>query len=855
MKTSAKITLQRYPEASLVSKIALTFTVVSMSFFLHRAAYAQQCPSDDRSFNCASPVSPPCPAATGQRYADCAGNLIVTATFADLISYHNAVGATTDYGFGIGWGPITSRVDPDGPTLITQDGFRNAFRNGRSDFWSSGDLRTLSPLPNGGFRLVEPDGTYRDFTHQHDGEYFPTAVVDPNGNRTELTYSSGAIPDRIIVPGMGTTTLEKTSNGRVTRVTDPAGLTYTLLYIGSGRSTALQTITGPDARSVKFVYDSSNRWIKEQIGIFGHSSKFSYTWRADGSGPALTGVTTSSNRVRNTYSATKVSHWNNGRLSETVYAFVNPRDIESMYVAQSFSGRGANNELPVVDYINLYEGATSISGRLASTTTASGTVSYFYGRRADCRSSSAPDDSPHPTCVTARTGRTTYARDSANLFRPTSVTEIAPTGALISRTTYRWDRANLVSSTITNNQRQTTATQTFTYAPGQNSPSEVSQTATTSLTWDALKGLLQSSTSPSGSTTTFTYGSFGILKTIEANGLKAEVSTATLANGKTTTNVAIPLLSASIRDESDFSGGTTLSQVEYINPQQQSGFLGIDSTTYTSSQNAQYGPNTRFSSLNVIMQKTTGLAPFAGSSYDGFAPTTSGGSETRENRFCHCDSACPETSQLGSTENTESCAGCGGQREFPKDVCEDTSSSSSSSAASSSPAGSSRGNSPGSTPSSWSSSSTWSSSSSSSSSSPSSSSMSSSSGGSISSANSTSSVGGQPPGPVPPSSGASSNTNSSSGNSASRSSAGSVGSASSSGSQGPLPPQPSPSAGSSANASSSSTPDGGSESSEPLSESSQSSARSESMGSSGSSAGASQATSSQAMSEEFKSLN
>jgi YD repeat-containing protein len=183
----------------------------------------------------------------------------------DLTRTYNSLNASTEGVFGYGWSSSYDErlvVNDDGSVTITED---------------DGSQVTAEPNGSGGFTvpswadstLTSSGGTYtftrqatQIYTFNSSGQL--TAISDPNGYSTTLTYSSGkltTVTDATLPTGR-TITFHYGSNGLVSEVSNPDSQD-TFYYYDS--SDDLTRVVDPHSNTTSFTYDSSGDHLLERV--------------------------------------------------------------------------------------------------------------------------------------------------------------------------------------------------------------------------------------------------------------------------------------------------------------------------------------------------------------------------------------------------------------------------------------------------------------------------------------------------------------------------------------------------------------------------------------------------------------
>jgi YD repeat-containing protein len=160
--------------------------------------------------------------------------------------------------FGSGWGlsGLQTLVENDDRSILLIDGngieqvFQAPVNAGDSYIAPPGSFASLVRLNDGTFRLTEKDQTVSTFNAQNQ----LIQVEDSNHNSTKYIYNTDGNLSQIVDPVGLTTTLSYTGN-HVSTITDPAGLITQMDYDAAGN---LLSITDPDGAKNIWEYDDKH---------------------------------------------------------------------------------------------------------------------------------------------------------------------------------------------------------------------------------------------------------------------------------------------------------------------------------------------------------------------------------------------------------------------------------------------------------------------------------------------------------------------------------------------------------------------------------------------------------------------
>ena len=174
--------------------------------------------------------------------------------------------------FGSGWALTdVQQLHPQsggGVLLTAGDGTALFFSGGPDTFVSPArDFSILARNTDGSFTRIFKDGIKINF----DSRGLETSLVDRNGNATTYGYDeSGRIIT--ITESVGLVTTLSYTNGKLEKITDPAGRETHFQHDSAGN---LTRITNPDGTFVKYSYDSSGRMI-ETVDERGNSTTYTH---------------------------------------------------------------------------------------------------------------------------------------------------------------------------------------------------------------------------------------------------------------------------------------------------------------------------------------------------------------------------------------------------------------------------------------------------------------------------------------------------------------------------------------------------------------------------------------------------
>jgi RHS repeat-associated protein len=374
--------------------------------------------------------------------------------------------------------------------------------------WAITDLQQLHPQSDGGVLLTSGDGTALFFsggpdTFSSPAREFSLLVKNPDGtytrtfkDGTKVNFDAQGLQTSVVDRNLNTTSYGYDGSGRLTTVTDPAGLVTTLTYSGA----RVQSITDPAGRQTSFQHDTAGNLTR----ITNPDASFmSYTY--DGQGH-FTQATDERGFI------TTYAYDFAGRFAQSTRPTGQTRALVSTKLrglADTAAGQGTpTNPAPIV----------TSSNATASLTDGRGNQSRF-----------TLDTLGQITSQTDALGQTTTTVRDANSL-PIRISR--PNGAVLTMT---YDaKGNLLTSTD-----PVGATTTFTYEPNFNqvatirdpkgnlttinydakgNPIEIIDALNnrTEMTYDT-RGLLMSVTSAVGTsvqtTTSFTYDARGNLLT------------------------------------------------------------------------------------------------------------------------------------------------------------------------------------------------------------------------------------------------------------------------------------------------------------------------------------------------------
>jgi len=176
----------------------------------------------------------------------------------DLTRTYNSLNASTEGIFGYGWSSSYNMHlvvnGDDSVTITAPDGSQvTAQPNGSGGYtmptWSDSTLTTSG----GNFTYV--DEATVTYTFDSSGQL--TAIADPNGNATTLSYTSGQLTTVTDSSGR-TLTFSYGSNGLVATVTDPLSRVTHYAYDSSGD---LTSVTDPLSRVTSFTYNTTSHLL------------------------------------------------------------------------------------------------------------------------------------------------------------------------------------------------------------------------------------------------------------------------------------------------------------------------------------------------------------------------------------------------------------------------------------------------------------------------------------------------------------------------------------------------------------------------------------------------------------------
>ena len=192
-------------------------------------------------------------------YAGTRGFIGTSKTQAGSLTIVNSI----DSPFGAGWGMAELQEiveNPDGSVqIISGDGSELLFdaptTPGAAYKSPPGDYSTLVKLTNGTFRRTIKDQSVDSFNAQHRIQ----EMRDRNGNVTRVIYDNDNVVAKIIDPVGLETTFVRTGK-HITAIVDPSGRSTQLTYDGAGN---LSRITDPDGTQRTFGYDGEHRLTSE----------------------------------------------------------------------------------------------------------------------------------------------------------------------------------------------------------------------------------------------------------------------------------------------------------------------------------------------------------------------------------------------------------------------------------------------------------------------------------------------------------------------------------------------------------------------------------------------------------------
>jgi RHS repeat-associated protein len=456
---------------------------------------------------------------------------------------YNSVMAADDgplgYGWHTGYGARLVVNATTGAVTVSQE-------NGAEVVFTSSSGAYTAPAFVQATLVKNADGTYTFTRHatqilRFDSAGHLTAIADPNGEKTTLSYA-GALLSKVTDSAGRALTVTYTGT-HITKVSDPLGNAYTYAYDSAGN---LTTVTAPDGGVTTFAYDSAHR----------------VTSVLD---PAQQSATTK-HPTTNVYDA-------KGRVTSQTDAL--GRVTTFAYTGDPYSSAGGTTV--VLDpaghqTADTYQYGIRVSNVRGFGTAAAVTTTYAYDKATlaptEVTRTTAGDPNAHRTTATYDTkgnptaqvdGLGREADTTYNAFNePLTKTEPNPSSVGPARitTTYAYDsKGNLLSRSRPLYTSATASTnQTVTYRHDDSAhPGDVTSVVdplgkVTTTTYDSA-GNAATVTTPQGRTTTYTYDADGHRKTTIApqgtvSGADPAAYTTTFGydpNGRlTSTSVAAP---------------------------------------------------------------------------------------------------------------------------------------------------------------------------------------------------------------------------------------------------------------------------------------------------------------------------
>jgi len=149
-------------------------------------------------------------------------------------------------------------IDGNDVTLHNPDGTTQTYTwNGTGYDSPAGDYSVLTKTGTNTYVITQQDGSSQTFDIPSGSSYtnpMLSQMEDQFGNTTTLDRDSDGKLTKITDPTGLETTLSYDSNGRLTGATDPYGETSSITYDSNGR---IASVTGIDGRTISYGYDSN----------------------------------------------------------------------------------------------------------------------------------------------------------------------------------------------------------------------------------------------------------------------------------------------------------------------------------------------------------------------------------------------------------------------------------------------------------------------------------------------------------------------------------------------------------------------------------------------------------------------